>query len=262
MVGDQRARFRAAHEAGCLVLPNAWDVGSAKLFVMAGAQALATTSSGHAASLGRTDQQITRDELVAHVAALTAAVAVPIHVDAEACFPREPGGIETTVQLLAEAGAAGLSIEDHDGHLLPVDVATDRVAAAAVAAHDHGLLLTARAENHLYDVDDLDDTLTRLAAYRDAGADVLYAPGLHDLATIEQLVAAVEVPVNVLMWPGGPSVHRLAEADVRRVSTGGALAFVAYGAALDAAQALFDGAGPEVLAGAVPSSVREEAFDG
>lgn len=257
---DRRARFRAAHEAGCLVLPNAWDVGSAKLLVAAGAQALATTSSGHAASLGRPDQQVTRDELVTHVAALTAAVDVPVHVDAEACFPNEPGGIEATVRLLADAGAAGLSIEDHDRILLPTDVAADRVATAAAATRDHGLLLTARAENHLYDVDDLDDTLARLTAYRDAGADVVFAPGLHDLATIERVVTAVEVPVNVLLWPGGPSVQRLAQAGVRRVSTGGALAFVAYGAAFDAARALFDGAGPEALAGAVPAHVREAAF--
>lgn len=259
-MADQRERFRALHEAGCVVLPNAWDVGSAKLLAAAGARAIATTSSGHAASLGRTDQHVTRDELVAHVAALTAAVDLPVHVDAEACFPHDPGGIDATVRLLADAGAAGISIEDFDGGLLPVDIATDRVAAAVAAVRDHGLVLTARAENHLYGVDDLDDTLARLTAYRDAGADVVYAPGLDDLATIEQLVDAVQVPVNVLLQPGGPSVRQLADIGVRRVSTGGALAFVAYGAALDAARALLDGAGPEVLGGAVPSAVREDAF--
>lgn len=260
-MGQRQRRFREAHGSGCLVLPNAWDVGSAKLLVHAGARAIATTSSGHAASLGRTDQHVTRDELVAHVVALTGAVDAPVHVDAEACFPRGPGGIDATVELLAEAGAAGLSIEDHDdGELLPAGEAADRVASVVSAARVHDLVVTARAENHLYGVDDLDDTLARLTAYRDAGADVVYAPGLADPAAIERVVHAVEVPLNVLLVPGGPSVGQLADLGVRRVSTGGALAFAAYGAALDAVRALLDGAGPEQLAGALPSDVRDEAF--
>jgi 2-methylisocitrate lyase-like PEP mutase family enzyme len=261
-VSERRDRFRAAHERGCLVLPNAWDVGSAKLLVAAGAQAIATTSSGHAATLGRTDQHVTRDELVSHVEALAAAVDVPLHVDAEACFPGQAGGIEATVRLLADAGAASFSIEDHDGGLLPIDAATDRVATAVAAARDHDLLVTARAENHLYGVDDLDDTMARLVAYRDVGADVVFAPGLDDVEVIERVVLAVEIPLNVLLVPGGPSVRELADVGVRRVSTGGALAFVAYGAAVDATGSLLRGAGPEVLTGAVPAAIRERVFGG
>jgi len=238
-----RDRFRALHAAGTFVIPNPWDVGSARLLEHLGFAALATTSSGLAATLGKHDQQVTRDELVAHVAALTAAVAVPVNVDAEWCYADRPDDIGETVDLLADAGAAGISIEDFDPaaqRVVPAGVATERVAAAAHACRRHGIVLTARAENHLYGHGDLDDTIARLIAYRDAGAEVVYAPGLRSAADIGRLVGSVAAPVNVLAVPGAPAVGELAALGVRRVSTGGALAWAAYGALRDAARELLD----------------------
>ncbi|MDI6097097.1 isocitrate lyase/phosphoenolpyruvate mutase family protein [Actinoplanes sp. NEAU-A12] len=236
-----RKRFRELHSAGTFVMPNAWDVGSARVLRQAGFEALATTSSGLAASLGKQDQQVTRDELVAHVTAVTAAIAVPLSVDSERLFAETADGIAETVDLLAAAGAAGLSIEDYDpatGSVEPLDVSAGRVAAAAGAARRHGLVLTARAENLLYGHDDLEDTITRLVAYRDAGADVLFAPGLKAPEDIARVIAAVRAPVNVLALRGAPSVPELAKLGVRRVSTGGSLAWAAYGALRDAAAEL------------------------
>ena len=224
---EVRARFRELHRRDELfLLPNPWDIGSARVLVSLGYQAMATTSSGFAWSLGLDDQQTTRDQLIAHVAALTAAIDVPLNADSERLYADDPTGIAETVHLLAEAGAAGLSIEDYDparAAIDPLDVAAERVAAAAEAAHRGAdpLVLTARAENHLYGVDDLDDTIARLVAYRDAGADCVYAPGLSDLGQIERVVAAVGIPLNVLLRPGGPTVASLASVGVRRVSTGG-----------------------------------------
>ncbi|HEX7347094.1 MAG TPA: isocitrate lyase/phosphoenolpyruvate mutase family protein [Candidatus Limnocylindrales bacterium] len=238
---DRRERFRDLHREGLFVMPNAWDVGSARLLVSVGFEAIATTSSGHAASLGRADQQVTRDELLGHVEALAASVQVPLSVDAERCFSDDPAGVAETVVLIADAGAAGCSIEDYDPStdaIDAVDVATERVAAAVEGAHRHGMVLTARAENHLHGIDDLDDTIARLRAYRAAGADCVYAPGLVDPADIKRLVTAVEAPVNVLAMRAGPSVPELAALGVRRVSTGGHLARVAYGALLAAAREL------------------------
>jgi 2-methylisocitrate lyase-like PEP mutase family enzyme len=232
--------FRELHEREQLfVMPNPWDVGSARLLASLGFEALATTSAGFAWSLGKVDTTVTRDELVAHVRALAAATPLPLNVDSERCYPDDPGGVAETVRLLAEAGAAGCSIEDYDpgrDAIDDVEVAAARVREAAQARGD--LVLTARAENHLHGVDDLDDTIARLVAYRDAGADVVYAPGLADLEQIATVVEAVGVPVNVLALPHGPSVAELASVGVRRVSTGGALARAAYGTLLEAAQEL------------------------
>lgn len=216
-------------------MPNPWDVGSAKLLAGAGFEALATTSAGLAWSLGKDDQQVTREELVDHVRRLTAATDLPLNVDSERCYADDLAGIAETVTLLHDAGAAGCSIEDYDpstATIDPVDVAAERVAAAADAAHVAGdpMVLTARCENILYGVDDLDDTITRLVAYRDAGADCVYAPGLATAEQIRAVVDAVGVPVNVLHWPSGPPVAEIGGAGARRVSTGGALASTAYGA--------------------------------
>ena len=235
-------RFRELHERDRLfVLPNPWDVGSARLLESLGFEALATTSSGFAASLGRLDQHVSRDELVAHVAALSAAVGIPLNVDSEDCFPNEPGGVAETVRRLRAAGAAGCSIEDYDpraDRILEVDVAVARVREAVGAAD--GLVVTARCENHLHGRADLDDTIARLVAYRDAGAGCVYAPGLRALDDIECVVAAAGVPVNVLLLPGGPTVAELASVGVRRASTGGALASAAYGALLAAGRELLE----------------------
>jgi 2-methylisocitrate lyase-like PEP mutase family enzyme len=238
---DRCERFRAMHAQGLFVMPNAWDIGSARLLASIGFQAIATTSSGHAASLGRADQQVSRDELLAHVEALAGAVEIPLSVDAERCFAADPDGVAETVELIAEAGAAGCSIEDYDpatDSIDDLDIATERVLAASDAAREHGMVLTARAENHLHGIDDLDDTMERLLAYKAAGAECLYAPGLVDRGQIERLVKAVDAPVNVLAMRAGPSVPELAALGVRRVSTGGGLARVAYGALIDAAREL------------------------
>ncbi|GIF12160.1 isocitrate lyase/PEP mutase family protein [Actinoplanes teichomyceticus] len=236
-----RARFRELHEAGTFVMPNPWDAGSARLLAGLGFAALATTSSGFAATLGKPDQHVTRDELVAHVAALSAAVELPLNVDAERCFADTAAGVAETVELLAAAGAAGISIEDYDpatGRIETPQVGAERVAAAARACARYGIVLTARAENHLYGHDDLDDTVARLRAYREAGADVVYAPGLRAAADIARVVAEVPAPVNVLAVAGAPAVPELAALGVRRVSTGGSLAWAAYGALRDAAREL------------------------
>lgn len=223
-------------------MPNPHDLGTARLLGALGFPAIATTSSGFAASLGRADMHVARDELVAHVA-LLAEVGLPLNVDAEACFPHEPGGVTRTVALLAEAGASGCSIEDWDpgdGAILPMEVAVSRVTEAAQAAEARGILLTARCEHHIRGVDDFAATVERLRAYEAAGARCLYAPGLTDLGQIGELVAGLRSPVNVLLVPGGPSVAELARVGVRRCSTGGALAWAAYGAAVRAATRLLE----------------------
>lgn len=263
MTSDLRQRFRELHASGTFVMPNPWDIGSAKLLAALGFPALATTSSGHAATLGRLDQHVTRDELLAHAEALATAVDVPLNVDAERCFADDPAGVADTVRLIAETGAAGCSLEDYDPVtkvIDPLPAAVERVAAAAEAARATGLVLTARAENHLYGVTDLDETIARLRAYRDAGADVVYAPGLVDLDDITRVVQEVDAPVNVLALPRGPSVEVLGSAGVRRVSTGGALARAAYGALVSGARELLGAGTSTYLSAAVPGALLAEAF--
>jgi 2-methylisocitrate lyase-like PEP mutase family enzyme len=258
----RRARFAALHASGFFVLPNPWDVGSARLLASAGFSALATTSAGFAGSLGRMDQNVGRDELVAHVAQLAAAVETPINVDAENCYPTDAGGVAETVDRLAEAGAAGLSIEDLDpltDTIVDIETATTRVAEAAEACRRHGIVLTARTENHLYGVNDLDDTITRLRAYVSAGAAVVYAPGLAASEDIRRVVAESGAPVNVLAWPGGPEPGELADLGVRRMSTGGSLAWVAYGALATAAAELQAGSNA-FLGRRLPGAARAAAF--
>nr|WP_221382165.1 isocitrate lyase/phosphoenolpyruvate mutase family protein [Actinoplanes polyasparticus] len=258
-----RDRFHALHESGTFLLSNPWDAGSARLLESLGFPALATTSSGLAASLGKRDQQVTRPELVAHVAALTAAVGIPLNVDAERCFADAPEGIAETVDLLAEAGAAGISIEDYDpatARIETLESGIERVAAAAEACARHNIVLTARAENHLYGYDNLDDTIERLRAYRAAGADVVYAPGLSTPGDIGRVVTEVACPVNVLAVPGAPSVPELAALGVRRVSTGGALAWAAYGALRDAARELLDTGTTTFRTGSLTEDEIDRAF--
>ncbi len=218
--------FRALHQSGFFIMPNPWDRGSALMLQEAGFDALATTSAGFARSIGKDDQELTRDELVAHVADLTSYISVPLNVDSERLFPDDPGGVAVTVRLLAEAGAAGCSIEDYDpetDRIDELDAAVEAVAAAAAACADHGLVLTARAENHLYGINDLENTLTRLQAYEAAGADVLYAPGPRSAADIGRIVDSVDRPVNVLARPDGPSAPELKAIGVRRMSIGSTL---------------------------------------
>ncbi len=243
---EKAARFLELHRhERPLLLANAWDVGSAALLQSLGFQALATTSSGYAASLGRLDYGISREEALAHAAQLAAAVDVPVSADMEECFALDPAGVAETVRLALDTGLAGCSIEDWDPReqrLYGIDEAAERVAAAAQAAHAGPVhfVLTARAENHLRGNPDVADTIARLLAYQQAGADVLYAPALDQPEDLRELLAAVELPVNVLARAATPPVAQLAELGVARVSVGGSFAFAAYGAAVRAARELLD----------------------
>ena len=238
-----RERFLELHVPGRpLLLANAWDAGSAKLLASLGYQALATTSSGFAATLGRLDYKVSRAEALAHCAALVAAVDVPVSADLENGFADEPAEVAETVRRAIETGLAGCSIEDATGRdddpIYDAALAAERVAAAVGAAGE--LVVTARAENFLHGRRDLEDTIARLQSFAAAGADVLYAPGLHRIEDIRAVVEAVDRPVNVLALPGGPEVAELAEAGVARVSVGGAFAYAAYGGAVEAARELLE----------------------
>jgi 2-methylisocitrate lyase-like PEP mutase family enzyme len=238
---DRRARFHELHREGTFLMPNPWDAGSARLLESLGFDALATTSAGFAWSIGKDDQAVTRDELVSHVRQLAAAVDVPLSVDSERLYADSLDGVAETVRMLADAGAAGCSIEDYDPatrRIEDIGPAAERVAAAAAAARETGMVLTARAENHFYGVTDLDDTIERLRAYRAAGADVVYAPHLRDAGQIRTLVGSVDAPFNVLALRGCPTVAELADMGVRRISTGGFLARAAYGTMLAAGREL------------------------
>jgi len=266
MSRERRARFAELHaREGIFVMPNPWDAGSAKLLAGCGAEALATTSAGFAWTLGRLDGRVARDELVAHVAQVAAATPLPLNVDSERCFPGDPGGVAETVRLLGAAGAAGCSIEDWnpvEGRIEDVGLATERVAEAAQAARgfDPPMVVTGRCENHLHGVDDLDDTIARLVAYRDAGADCLYAPWLSSIDQIETVVDAVAMPVNVLATPATPPVPELARVGVRRVSTGSLLASAAYGALLAGARELLADGTSTYTRGSMTQAEREAAF--
>jgi 2-methylisocitrate lyase-like PEP mutase family enzyme len=239
-------RFLQLHhdEQPLLLLPNPWDVGSARLLEQLGFSALATTSSGHAATLGRLDGAVTRDRVLSHAAEIVGATDLPVSADLENCFADDVDGVATTVRMAIEAGLAGCSIEDFTGKadspIYELAEAAERVAAAAAVAHSgpHQLVLTGRAENYLHGRAELTNTIARLQAYQEAGADVLYAPGIIDAPDIRAIVTSVDRPVNVLARPGTPSVPELAALGVRRVSVGGAFAFAALGAVVSASQEL------------------------
>ncbi len=242
---QQAQRFLALHQGPePLLLPNPWDPGSAKLLAFLGFSALATTSGGFAATLGRLDGSVRRDEALAHAGALAGATGLPVSADLEDCFAPDPEGVAETVRLAIDAGLAGCSIEDftrsEDDPIYDRALAAERVAAAAEAAHGGPgrLVLTARAENYLHGRPDLADTIARLQAYQEAGADVLYAPGLTRLEDIREVVSSLDRPVNVLTFPGAPAVPDLAAAGVRRVSVGTAFVFAALGAVVEAAREL------------------------
>jgi len=227
-------RFLELHAGpGPLLMPNPWDAGSAKLLAALGFDALATTSSGFAATLGRLDGSVTREEAIAHGAAIAAATELPVSADLENGFADDPAGVAATVAAAVDAGLAGCSIEDYAGDgsspIYERELAVERIAAAAEAAHGGRvhLVLTARAENHVRGRPDLEDTIARLKAYGEAGADVLFAPGLWQIEDIRRVVAEVGRPVNVLTYPGAPPVADLAAAGVKRISVGGAFAFAA-----------------------------------
>jgi 2-methylisocitrate lyase-like PEP mutase family enzyme len=231
------ASFLGLHQPGTpLVMPNAWDAGSARVLAALGFAALATTSSGFAATLGRQDGAVSRDEALGNAAAIVAATDLPVSADLEDCYAVDPAGVADTVTRAAGTGLAGLSVEDYsrrdDDPIYDRALATERVAAAAQAAHAGTvrMVLTARAENYLHGRPDLADTIARLQSFQEAGADVLYAPGLRSADDIRAVVTSVDRPVNVLAWAGGPSVAELGELGAGRISVGGALAFAALGA--------------------------------
>ena len=237
-------RFLSLHGGPApLLIPNPWDLGSAKVLVAMGFEALATTSGGFAATLGRVDGSVRREEAVAHAAAIVAAVDVPVSADFENCFSHDPVGVAKTVELGIEAGLAGCSVEDWSGSAIyDIGLAAERVASAAEAAHAGPvhMVLTARAENHAHGRHDLEDTIARLVAYQEAGADVLFAPRLRGMEQIREVLQAVDRPLNVLVWQEVPPVTELAEAGVSRVSVGSSFAFAAYGTLIEAARELQD----------------------
>lgn len=244
---DKARRFLDLHRRGePLLMPNAWDLGSAALLASLGFQALATTSSGHAATLGRLDGGVIRDEALAHAAELARGSDVPVSADLENAFADDSAGVAETIGLAVEAGLAGCSVEDYSGgddaRIYELGEARERVAAAVDAAHSGPvkLVLTARAENHIRGRDDLADTIARLQAYADAGADVLFAPGIKTPEDIREVVESVDRPVSVLAVPGAPSVSELASLGVARISVGGAFAFAALAGLVDAAEELRD----------------------
>jgi 2-methylisocitrate lyase-like PEP mutase family enzyme len=249
------AAFQALHAGDAFVIPNPWDAGSARTLAALGFKALATTSSGFAFTLGRLDGRVTLDEVVEHVAALDRATDLPVSVDLENGYGPDPEHAAAAVRRVAEAGAVGGSIEDYDpdGHLYELHHAVERIDAAVASARSLGFpfTLTARAENHLRGNPDLDDTIARLQAFEQAGADVLYAPGLRDIDLIRTVCAAVSKPVNVLAVPG-LSFSDLAAAGARRVSVGGSLTWVAVKAMADAAAAIRDTGDFSALAARLP----------
>ena len=240
---ERGARFRALHEGEPFVIPNPWDAGSARVLAGLGFQALATTSSAFAFTLGRSDGEVTLDELAAHVTLLSAATDLPVSVDMENGFGPAPADAATAVARAGVVGAVGGSIEDWDpaGQLYERDHAVERVAAAADTARTLGFpfTLTARAENHIRGNPDLDDTIARLQAYSEAGADVLYAPGLRSVEEIRAVCSAVDKPVNVLAL-GGLTFDEIAGAGAQRVSVGGSLAWAGVVAFAAAATAIRD----------------------
>jgi 2-methylisocitrate lyase-like PEP mutase family enzyme len=241
--------FRALHERDIpFIIPNPWDVGTARLLAHVGFEALATTSAGYAFSVGQKDNTIGRDKMIAHVETIVAATDLPVSADLENGFGDDPETVAETIRLAAAAGLVGCSIEDNtnrsDDPIYQHELAVDRVRAAAQVAHalPFPFLLTARAENYLLGRPDLRDTIKRLQAYQEAGADVLYAPGLASKRDIATVVSAVDRPVNVVMGLQGVqlSLSALSEIGVKRVSVGSALSRAALGAFLRAAREMQD----------------------
>ena len=252
-VTEKRAKFRALHQSGCFVLPNPWDVGSARLLTYLGFEALASTSSGHAWTMGKADYAPSLDDTLTHLAQLCAATDLPVNADFESGFADAPEGVAANVTRAIATGVAGLSIEDTkvDGkglHDKAFAVERVKAARAAIDASGQDVLLVARAEILLHDGTRVSEAIDKLVAFADAGADCLYAPGAMTRQDIAAAVKAVAPrPLNYLMWGPGYSLAELADLGVRRVSVGSALALIGWGAMLKAAEQLkagsFEGLG-------------------
>jgi methylisocitrate lyase len=261
------AQFKKLHESGLFVIPNPWDVGSARLLEQLGFKALATTSSGFAWTLGRRDNHVTLGEALSHFRAVAAAVQIPVSADFEGGFASRPEDVASNVTAAAATGIAGLSVEDStqvaEQPLFEFDLAVERIAAArhALDRSGTGVLLTARSEGYIVGRPDLRETIRRLVAYADAGADCLFAPGLRahdDIAAIVQAVAPK--PVNVLVGSDFATVSELAALGVRRISVGGALARAAWSACLDTAREIAERGTFTALARALPFADLEGGF--
>lgn len=245
-VSERTTRFQQLHASGCFVIPNPWDRGSAMLLAKLGFPALATTSSGFAWSMGRPDTGVAFEEVIKHLRAITGCVAVPVTADLEAGFAVAPGSVANNVTVACTTGISGLSIEDampaalrESSPLFDLDMAVERIRAAreSIDASGTGVVLTARSEGFIVGQPDLPETIRRLTAYAEAGADCLYAPGLKDIKDIAAIVTAVAPkPVNVLVGNSFTTVAELASLGVRRISLGGALARAAWGGFLTAAR--------------------------
>ena len=242
-------RFKLLHfQDGAFVIPNPWDAGSARILTAMGFEALATTSAGYAFSVGKRDSfaSLSRDEILANAEAIVRATNLPVSADLEDGFGVSPEACSETVMAACGIGLVGGSIEDATGDsgrpIYNIVQSVERVKAAAEAAKGKPFFLTARAENYLWESPDLEDTITRLQAFSEAGADVLYAPGLPDIATIKTVCAEVDKPVNIVMGLSGPtySVQELTDAGVRRISVGGSFARAALGALKRAAEEVLD----------------------
>jgi 2-methylisocitrate lyase-like PEP mutase family enzyme len=265
-VAERRAAFRRLHESGCFVLPNPWDIGSARLLQHLGFQAVASTSSGSAWSTGRPDYAVSRSDVLEHLSSLCNAIDLPVNADFESGFAADPDGVGESVELAIDTAVAGLSIEDRDldraEQLYDLESAVERVSAARMAIDrtGHDVILVARTEGLLIDPRAVTPAIDRLIAFAEAGADCLYAPGVIDKQDIAAMVRAVAPkPLNVLMMRPGLRFSELAELGVRRISVGGGLARVAYGAIINAAEQMkagsFDG-----LAGGMQGRVLNDIF--
>ena len=266
--GDRSRTFRQLHESGCFIVPNAWDLGSARLLAQLGFRALATTSSGFAWSLGRPDNQVSLEATLACLRAISQGIEMPVSADFEGGFATVPEGVEAHVAAAASTGIAGLSIEDSTGDasspLFDFSLAVERIHAARRAIDDSGtgIVLTGRSEGFIVGRPDLNETIRRLIAFAEAGADCLYAPGLRSMSDIRAVVGAVAPkPVNVLVGSDFATVAELAQAGVRRISVGGALARAAWTGFLQAAKEIAEHGTFTGLSRAVPSAEINRSFD-
>ncbi len=265
---EKRRIFRSLHDSGCFVIPNPWDIGSARYLQHLGFKALATTSLGYAFAAGYADNAVPRDVMLAHIAELAAACDVPLNADFEGGYADDPDGVAESVTLCVGTGVSGLSIEDSTGDkanpLYPFDLAVARIKAARAAIDRTGeaVLLTARTEGFIRGRPDMDETLRRLRAFADAGADCLYAPGVRTREEIAAVVNAVAPkPVNVLIgWPSDLTVQDIAKLGARRISVGGALARAAWGGFIRAARQIADGGCFGGFADAAPATDLNTLF--
>ena len=267
-IADKRHAFRKLHEAGCFVIPNPWDIGSARYLQHLGFKALATTSAGFAFSRALPDGGVPREAMLAHIREIVEATDLPVNADFEAGYARDPAGVAESVRLCTETGVAGLSIEDATGErerpLYDLDTAVERMRAARAAIDKAGgdVLLVGRCECFLVGRPDLAETVTRLKAYAGAGADCLYAPGIRSSEEIAAVVAAAAPkPVNVIRSAApGLSVAELAALGVRRISVGSALARAAWGVFIKAAREILTDGRFDAFAAAVPNAELNELF--